>query len=65
MTEEEKRKLAIERDSFIKTSIIAIGANYFAMNKNVPHDHVIGRSVRMAEAMWDEFMAWRTAQLHE
>lgn len=61
MTEEEKR-VAQERDSFMKTCIIAISANYAALNRQVPTDDVVDRSIQLAEKLWSALQKWRQQQ---
>lgn len=62
MNEDEERKLKIERDSFVKTSLIALGANYWALNRQVPQHDIVSQATRMALLLWDEFQSFRAGK---
>ena len=56
---DDERKLAIERDGFVKTCMIALAANYWALNRQVPQDEIISNAARMALKLWNEFQEFR------
>lgn len=62
MNEDEERKLKTERDSFVKTCVIALGANYWALNRSVPQHDIVTGATRMAILLWDEFQSFRAGK---
>lgn len=49
----EKTPLDLERDSFIKMSLTALVANFWAHNREICFDEIIDRAIILTHKMWE------------
>ena len=54
-----ERLLQIEHDGFIKTSLVAYVANYFAHNITIPLDRIVAKCMQLAELSWEAMLEER------
>lgn len=59
---DDERKTNQERDSFVKTTCVAVAANYIALNRQVPIEDAVKIAMRAAPLLWEELQLWREKQ---
>ncbi len=63
MTQTPDERLAMEKDSFFKTALIAYVANFWTHNHQIDHDQIVRKSAQIAELTWNELVKFREREM--